>query len=164
MAIFSAVKPGKTDSHCGNPCDTWVCGENHWRMAMRDFGALSREPLNRTFLIVNCTRTRVAPVRFGYGLGVERFEWFRFSVRAVPLQTGLFCVSVQFNRKGRFRLRFLENGSRGSGSAFVIDLLMGLFRGAVFHHGENSPAVSMACLLSLMGRFPSLMGRLPRMP
>ena len=45
-------------------------------------------------------------VRFGYGSGVERFERFRFSVPAVPLQKGFFFVSVQFNRKGRFRFRF----------------------------------------------------------
>ena len=57
-------------------------------------------------------------VRFGYSSGVERFERFRFSVPAVPLQKRFFCVSVQFNRKGRFRFRFLENGSGGSGSAF----------------------------------------------
>ena len=55
-------------------------------------------------------------VRFGYGLEMERFKRFRFSVPAVPLQKEFFCVSVQFNRKGRFR--FLENGSGGSGSAF----------------------------------------------
>ena len=39
----------------------------------------------------------------------------------------------------------------------VIDLLMGLFRGAVFHHG----GVPENCPKALMGRFPSLMGRLP---
>ena len=41
---------------------------------------------------------------------MERFERFRFSVLAVPLQKGFFCVSVEFNRKGRFwfRFRFLE--------------------------------------------------------
>ena len=59
-------------------------------------------------------------VRFGYGLEMERFKRFRFSVPAVPLQKGIFCISAQFNRKGRFRFRFrfLENGSGGSGSAF----------------------------------------------
>ena len=39
----------------------------------------------------------------------------------------------------------------------LMDLSMGLFRGAVFQHGgvhENSP-------LTLMGRFPALMGRSP---
>ena len=63
---------------------------------------------------------REAPVRFGYGLGVERFERFRFSVPAVPLQKGFVCASVQFHRKGRFRFRFrfLEDGSGGSGSVF----------------------------------------------
>ena len=57
-------------------------------------------------------------VRFGYGSRVERFQRFWFSVPAVPLQKKFCCVSVQFNRKGRFRFRFLENGSGGSGSAF----------------------------------------------
>ena len=59
-------------------------------------------------------------VRFGYGLGKERFKRFRFSVLAVPLQKRCFCVSVEFNRQGRFqfRFRFLENGSGGFGSAF----------------------------------------------
>ena len=38
-------------------------------------------------------------VRFGYGLGMERFERFRFSVPAVPLRRVLLCVSVQFNRE-----------------------------------------------------------------
>ena len=44
-------------------------------------------------------------------------------VRAVPVfgsggssAKRFFFVSVQFNRKGRFRFRFLENGSGGSGS------------------------------------------------
>ena len=62
-------------------------------------------------------------VRFGYGLGLERFERFRFSVPAVPLQNGVVCVSVQFHRKGRsrFRFRFLEDGSGGSGSAFSFE-------------------------------------------
>ena len=59
-------------------------------------------------------------VRFGYGSGMERFKRFRFSVLAVPLQKGFFGVSVEFNRKGRFRFwfRFLENGSGGSGCSF----------------------------------------------
>ena len=57
-------------------------------------------------------------VRFGYGSGVERFEWFRFSVPAVPLQNGFFFVfstvsqertvpvSVPGKRFRRFRFRF----------------------------------------------------------
>ena len=46
----------------------------------------------------------------------------------------------------------------------VIDLLMGLFRGAVFHHGgvpENCPLALMGRFPSLMGRFLTLMGRFP---
>ena len=45
-------------------------------------------------------------VRFGYGLGMERFERFRFSVPAVPLRREFLCVSVQFSRED------------GSGSGF----------------------------------------------
>ena len=39
---------------------------------------------------------------------------------------------------------------------------MGLFRGAVFHHGgvpENCPLVLTGRFPSLMARFPTLMGR-----
>ena len=46
----------------------------------------------------------------------------------------------------------------------LIDLLMGLFRGAVFDHGEvqeNCPLALMRRFPSLMGRFHSLMGRYP---
>ena len=45
-----------------------------------------------------------------------------------------------------------------------IDLLMDLFRGAVYDHGgvpENSPLALMGRFASLMGRFLTLMGRLP---
>ena len=48
--------------------------------------------------------------------------------------------------------------------AMFIDLLMGLFREAVFDHGgvpENCPLVLMGRFPSLMGRLPSLMGRFP---
>ena len=38
-------------------------------------------------------------VRFDYGLGMERLERFRFSVPAVPLRRGFFCVSAQFQRE-----------------------------------------------------------------
>ena len=46
-------------------------------------------------------------VRFRYGLGVEQFERFRFSVPAVPLQKRVFSV---------FQYRF--TGKDGSGSGF----------------------------------------------
>ena len=49
-----------------------------------------------------------------------------------------------------------------------IDLLMGLFRGAVFHHGWGArkqpikhPTEMPTSTMALMGRFPSLMGRFP---
>ena len=45
---------------------------------------------------------------------------------------------------------------------------MGLFRGAVFHHGRDArkqpikqPAEMPTSTMALMGRFPSLMGRFP---
>ena len=47
---------------------------------------------------------RFGSVRLRFGM--ERFERFRFSVPAVPLRRGFFCVSAQFSR---------EDGS-GSGS------------------------------------------------
>ena len=57
-------------------------------------------------------------VWFGYGLGMERFERFRFSFPAVPLRRGVFLCFSTVSQGGRFRFRFLENGSGGSGSAF----------------------------------------------
>ena len=46
----------------------------------------------------------------------------------------------------------------------LIDLFMGLLRGAVFHHGgvpENSPLALLGRFLSSMGRFPTLLGCFP---
>ena len=51
---------------------------------------------------------------------------------------------------------------------YLIDLLMGLFRGAVFRHGGGAlkqpikqPTEMPTSTLALMGRFRSLMGRFP---
>ena len=63
------------------------------------------------------TKSREAPVRLRFGGGTVRAVPV-FGSGSVSLQKKLFCVSVQFNRKGRFRFRFLENGSGHSGSAF----------------------------------------------
>ena len=62
------------------------------------------------------------------GPGSVRLRFRDGTVQAVPVfgfggspAKRVFCISVQFNRKGRFRFRFrfLENGSGGSGgSAF----------------------------------------------
>ena len=69
----------------------------------------------------------MAPVRFGCGLGMERFERFQFSVPAVPLKGGGFSV-FQHNfterpvrvsvhgkrfRRFRFRVRFLRKVRNG---------------------------------------------------
>ena len=57
---------------------------------------------------LDCPNFREAPVRFGYGLGVERFERFRFSVLAVPLQKSFFFLCFQYSL----------TGEEGSGSGF----------------------------------------------
>ena len=63
-----------------------------------------------------------APVRFGsvtvWGWNGSSGSGLRF--RRFLCRKGVFCVSVQFNRKGRFqfRFRFLEDGSGGFSSAF----------------------------------------------
>ena len=88
-------------------------------VAMLRFWCAKRLRPGWSLVVIVVNQGGPGSVRFGYGSGVERFERFRFSVPAVPLQKGFFCcVSVQFNRKGRFRFRFLGNGSGGSGSAF----------------------------------------------
>ena len=50
-------------------------------------------------------------VRFGYGLGMERFERFRFSVPAVPLRRVFFSV-FQYNllkKKKLLKILFSKN-------------------------------------------------------
>ena len=51
----------------------------------------------------------------------------------------------------------------------ILDYILkiGLFRGAVFHHGgvrENRPIALMGRFPSLMGRFSDLSGAFPQMP
>ena len=70
---------------------------------------------------IACAKNREAPVRFGsvtvWGWKGSSGSGFRSGGSSAK---GVFCVSVQFNREGRFRfrLRFLEDGSGGSGSTF----------------------------------------------
>ena len=59
-------------------------------------------------------------------------------------------------------------GCHGFFGPDFIDLLMGLFRGAVFRHGGGAlkqpikePTETPTSTLALMGRFPSLIGRFP---
>ena len=80
----------------------------------RDF--LQRETPFRNDPFFRSRFFRVALVRFSYGSVVERFERFRFSVSAVPLGKGFPVFQHRIIREGRFRLRFLENGSGGSSS------------------------------------------------
>ena len=55
-------------------------------------------------------------IRFGYGLG-ERFQRVPVFGSGGSSGRGVFCVSVQFNREGRFGFRFLKNGSDSFGSS-----------------------------------------------
>ena len=59
-------------------------------------------------------------------------------------------------------------GGAWIGGVWIIDLLMGLFIGAVFRHGGGArkqpikqPTEMPTSTMALMGRFPSLMGRFP---
>ena len=59
-------------------------------------------------------------VQFDYGLGMERFGWFRFSAQTFPLYGSSLCISMEIREKStvlvlvsfaeerfrRFRLRF----------------------------------------------------------
>ena len=75
------------------------------------------------------------------------------------------CRLLQQHRNGKlFGVSRFEPFCENGDGAFSQHLLMGLFRGAVFHHGgvsENCPLASMGFFPSLMGRFPSLVGRSP---
>ena len=57
-------------------------------------------------VVVSCAVCREAPVRFGYDLGVERFERFRFSVRRFLCKNG-FSV-----------FQYTLTGKDSSGSGF----------------------------------------------
>ena len=63
------------------------CKGKSLRLRIYDFGALRAWKIKQG---------GPGSVRFGYGLGMERLERFRFSVPAVPLQKGFVCVSVHF--------------------------------------------------------------------
>ena len=68
---------------------------------------LSQGPKNGVF-----GKPREAPVRFGYGWGWNGSSGSGFRFRRFLCKKGFFNffgVSVEFNRKGRFRFRFLEN-------------------------------------------------------
>ena len=60
-------------------------------------------PLPEKSALNNQLTSGEAPVRFrfGYGLGMERFKRFRFSVLAVPLQKGFFFSVFQCSLPGK---------------------------------------------------------------
>ena len=86
------------------------------------------------------------------------------------LETPRFSLSQKshdFNAM-TLRLRSFTLPQKGEAKGGIIDLLMGLFRGAVFRHGGGAleqpikePTETPTSTLALMGRFPSLMGRFP---
>ena len=94
-----------------------------FELIMNNFGR-NRIPLVIIYVII-LWKYQEGPgsVRFGYSSGVERFERFRFSVPAVPLQKGFPCfstlsqertvpVSVPEELFRRFRFRFREKRFR----------------------------------------------------
>ena len=85
----------------------------------------------------------------------------------VPHQ-GLGCRICVYTVAGPAVRRDNVLESRCEYPPFFIDLLMGLFRGAVFRHGWGAlkqpikePTETLTSTLALMGRFPLLMGRFP---
>ena len=126
-------KPLTTGSWAQEPEATWICLE------LRNLKQHEQQ-----------TKCFHCAAKEGKQKGTDHFVLFRspfgnlftfltFRVTFLPLP---FCLC-------HFASPLLRQGD------IFIDLLMGLFRGAVFQHGgvpENSP-------LTLMGRFSSLMGR-----
>ena len=98
---------------------------------------------------------------------------YRKAMSPKKLWTLLFPHQLRFRSLGLDRFIRRQNPGAGWGREKLIDLLMGLFRGAVFRHGGGArkqpieqrtgmPTSTMALMgrfLSLMGRFPTLMGR-----
>ena len=86
-------------------------------------------------------------------------------MRMKPLCTGfLQCTYLDGDKAGYRCATEHANPKR----TILTDLLMGLFRGAVFGHGEGArkqpikqPTEMPTSTMALMGRFPSLMGRFP---
>ena len=84
----------------------------------------------------------------------------RFEIAAISKHCDFSCDSYTHSQQvwRRHWLRFRWRSAISN----LIDLLMGLFREAVFHHGggpENCSSAFMGRFPSSMGRFPSLMGR-----
>ena len=70
-------------------------------------------------------------------------------------------ITLKFRKRIKFAMHYIT-------VTMFIDLLMGLFRGAVFRHGGGAlkqpikdPTETPTSTLALMGRFPSLVSRFP---
>ena len=93
-------------------------------------------------------------------------QWFELLSRfdaAQPLDDNLKIATLVNGLRGNLRQHLLF-----SVKPTFRDLLMGLFRGAVFRYGGGAlkqpikePTETPTSTLALMGRFPSLMGRFP---
>ena len=77
----------------------------------------------------NNEKNREAPVRFGYGLGMERFKRFRFSVPAVPLQKGFSVFQYNLTGKEKVLKRAKEKVFSGKKNSLNIKFLGGIFLG-----------------------------------
>ena len=94
--------------------------------------------------------------------------WVRKKTRKLPAkfpanETAIFVLAREIPCEWMFAKKFA-----GDCECDIIDLLMGLFRGAVFRHsgGALKQPIEQATetptsTLALMGRFHSLMGRFP---
>ena len=100
--------------------------------------------------------------------GLIRANSFR-----VPELNPFFCCESRFGAaplkiaNRRFEAIRANRQNIAKMGVYFIDLLMGLFKGAVFDHGrlpENSPLALMGRFPSLMGLFSDLNGQFPRMP
>ena len=81
--------------------------------------------------------TRFGSVRLQFG--VERYQRFRFRFWRFLCKSGFSVFQYIFNREGRFRFRFLENGSGGSGSAFGFGKNGSDGSGFRFQFGSRTP-------------------------
>ena len=87
---------------CGSFGPEWLCS-SFGKVPPKHQGMedLEKSPENLlrlflTFLVI--FQGGPGSVRFGYGLEMERFKRFRFSVPAVPLRRGFFCIIGHFLR------------------------------------------------------------------
>ena len=102
------------------------------------------------------------------GVGVK-FPIFAVNCCCLPLSFGRRREKRRKNpKKAKKSEKMRKKKGKITPTPSIMDLLMALFRGAVFRHGGvalkqpiKQPTETPTSTLALMGRFPSLMGRFP---